>query len=68
MDGDKQSLCDLLTTIRTISKEEMDVSYVKKILKILFNQNYAKGNGTLNQEIRRSVCYVDWLLNRKNAP
>jgi hypothetical protein len=65
IDGDKQSLRDHLMMIRTISKEDMDASYVKKILKSLFQQNYAKGDSDLNHDIRRSICYVDWLLYRK---
>jgi hypothetical protein len=50
--------------IRTLKRAELDVGFVKGHLERWFNKHYAHGNSSLNYEIRRAVCCVDWLLNR----
>lgn len=61
---ESQSLIDLLMMIRTLQRAEVDRSFVKNLLLKLFNKHYAHGEPRVNDEIRRAVCYVDWLLNR----
>ena len=46
-------------------ESELDVVYVKGLLERWFNKHYAHGD--LNHEIRRAVCYVDWLLNHPES-
>jgi len=62
---DAQCLKDYLSMIRTIQRAELDVVYVKGLLERWFNKHYAHGD--LNHEIRRAVCYVDWLLNHPES-
>lgn len=61
---DSQYLIDLLMMIRTLQKTEVDRDFVKSLLLRLFNKHYAQSEPRVNDEFRRSVCYVDWLLNR----
>jgi hypothetical protein len=46
---------------------ELDAGFVQGHLERWFNKHYAHGNSNVNYEIRRAVCYVDWLLNRSEA-
>lgn len=64
---DAQCLKDLLTMIRTIQRSELDAGFVKGLLERWFNKHYANGDSNVNHEIRKSVCYVDWLLNRPES-
>lgn len=65
--SDSRCLRDILSVIRTLSKKELDVKFVKSLLEKMFNKHYAHGDGSVNNELRRTVCYVDWLLNRGDA-
>jgi hypothetical protein len=40
---------------------------VKSQLEKWFNKHYAHGDSGINHEIRRAICYVDWLLNRPES-
>jgi len=60
-----QCLKDILAMIRTIQRAELDAGYTKGLLERWFNKHYAHGD--LNHEIRRAVCYIDWLLNRPES-
>lgn len=62
---DPQCLKDMLAMIRTLLRNELDAVYVKGLLERWFNKHYAQGD--LNHDIRRAVCYVDWLLNRPES-
>ena len=55
----------LLDMVRTLSAKEIDESYLKSVLKEVFNRNFAKGDSLLNDKIRRAICYVDWRVNQK---
>ena len=62
---DAQCLKDYLAMIRTLQRSELDLGYVKGLLERWFNKHYAHGD--LNHEIRRAICYVDWLINRPES-
>lgn len=62
---DSRQLKDALQMIRTFDRAELNITSVKKFLLKVFQKNYAKGNSVLNDEIRRAICYVDWLENAK---
>ena len=64
---DVQCLKDLLAMIRTLQRGELDGGFVKGHLEKCFNKHYANGDSGVNHEIRRAVCYVDWLLNRPGS-
>lgn len=61
---DKPYLIDFLLIIRTLQKNEVDAKFLKGHLEKLFNRHYAQGDSRVNDEIRRAVCYLDWLLNQ----
>ena len=61
---DTQGLKDMLAMIRTLQASEVDATFVKSLLERWFNGHYARGVSDVNHEIRRTVCYVDYLLNR----
>lgn len=65
---DGQELHDLLDMVRTLNCDEIAPDYLKQILLEVFNKNFAKGDQTVNDKIRRAVCYVDWLLHHANVP
>ncbi len=64
---DLQHLKDILAMIRTLKRSELDGSFVKSHLEKCFNKFYANGDSAINHEIRRAVCYVDWMLNRPDS-
>ena len=64
---DVQCLKDLLAMIRTLQREELDAGFVNSHLEKCFNRHYANGDSAINHEIRRAVCYVDWLLNHPDS-
>lgn len=53
-----------LDMIRTLKGEEIDEVYLKKFLLKIFNKYYGHSNQTLNGKIRRTACYLDWILNK----
>lgn len=61
---DNQYLIDLLLMIRTFQKNEVDAKFLKGHLAKLFNHHFAQGDARVNDEIRRAVCYLDWVLNK----
>ena len=64
---DGQCMKDLLAMIRTLQWEELEAGFLKSQLEKWFNKHYAHGDSSINHEIRRAVCYVDWLLNRPKS-
>lgn len=60
---DTQCLKDLLSMVRTLQLAELDAGFIKGQLEKCFNKHYANGDANVNHEMRRAVCYVDWLLN-----
>ena len=64
---DGQCMKDLLAMIRTLQREELEAGFLKNQLEKWFNKHYAHGDSSINHEIRRAVCYVDWLLNRPKS-
>lgn len=58
-----QYLLDLLMMIRTLQINEIDKHFVKELLETLFNKYYAHGEARVTDEIRRSVCYIDMVIN-----
>jgi Putative DNA-binding domain len=61
---DTQCMKDMLAMIRTLQLSELDAGFMKSQMERWFNGHYAHGVSEVNHEIRRTVCYVDWLLNR----
>ena len=64
---DGQCLKDFLTMIRTLQRPDIDAEFIKSQLERWFNKHYANGDSGVNHEIRRAVCYVDWLLDHPEA-
>ncbi|HEX3625709.1 MAG TPA: ATP-binding protein [Verrucomicrobiae bacterium] len=64
---DPQYMKDVLTMVRTLKKEELDAGFVKTLLGKWFNKHYAQLDSGINHDLRRSICYVDWLVNRQEA-
>lgn len=64
---DAQCVKDLLSMIRTLQRAELDAGFVKGHLEKCFNKHYANGDSGVNHEIRRAVCYVDWLINHPGS-
>jgi hypothetical protein len=60
---DSQELSDVLDLIMTLSRTEMALVDLRKILLGIFNTHFAKQMFSLNMKIRRAICYVDWLHN-----
>ena len=67
-DPDAQCLKDMLAMIRTLQELEVEAEFVKAQLEKWFNGHYAHGASDVNHEIRRAVCYVDFVLNRLILP
>lgn len=61
---DERCLRDVLSVLRTLSKKEIDPSYINPLLERLFNKYYARGDSAINSEFRRAVSYLDFALNR----
>ncbi len=53
----------LIQSIRTIGKAELDLKYVFKLLKKVFDLYFTQKNPDISADIRYSICYVDVLLN-----
>lgn len=64
---DTQYLKNMLPMIRTLEVSELDKAFVMGQLEECFKRHYAHGDSNLNHEIRRSVCYVDWLLHQSDV-
>lgn len=67
IDPDTQCLKDLLKMIRTLQPSDLDDGFVKGHLEHWFNKHFAQGDSAINGEIRRTICYMDWLLNRSDV-
>ncbi|EKD81419.1 MAG: hypothetical protein ACD_39C01819G0005 [uncultured bacterium] len=54
-----------LQGLRSLSSKEIksNSSYIRKLLKIWFNKYYASAKGTLADNLRRAICWVDEALN-----
>lgn len=56
-----KELADVLDMVRTIKKTDLPLAYLRELLLGIFNRNFAKQDQTVNDKIRRAICYVDWL-------
>jgi|WetSurSiteA1Bulk_404760.scaffolds.fasta_scaffold23878_1 hypothetical protein len=54
----------LLKAIRTLEFSQIDHSYLFPLLKRCFDTFYANVDGNLAGELRRTICYVDFLINK----
>lgn len=59
-------LNDILDMMRTLTPEEIDALYLKSILLEIFNRNFGRKEQTLNDRIRRAICYLDWKIHFPN--
>lgn len=57
----------MLDMIRTLTRAQLDESYIKDLLRKIFQREFAKGNSPLNDKIRRAICYVDWCIYRPKS-
>ncbi len=60
---DTKQLKEVLRMIRTLDRAKLNINSVKRFLLGVFQKKYAKRDSVLNDEIRRAICYVDWLEN-----
>jgi len=56
----------LLQSIRTLKKTEIDEDYLLPLLKDWFDKYYVDKGANLADDLRRSICYVDLVLNNLN--
>jgi hypothetical protein len=63
VEAEGEELNDLLDSIRTLTHGEVKESYLKSILLQIFNRKFAQGDTALNDRIRKTVCYLDLVLN-----
>jgi len=64
IDKNTRDLVYLIQSIKTIGKDELDLKYVFKLLKKVFDLYFTQKNPDISADIRYSICYVDVLLNR----
>ena len=62
-----KELGDLLDMVRTLKKSDLPLTYLRELLLGIFNRNFAKQDQTVNDKIRRAICYADWLHFRGDA-
>lgn len=61
---DMRQLKYLIQTICTIKAEEIDFDYVLNLLNEIFENYFTEKQFDVSGEIRRSICYVDALMNK----
>lgn len=66
LEGKELEYC--LQALRGISAKEIkkNSSYIRKMLREWFNKHYAAGDGSLVDNLRRAICWVDEALNMKD--
>lgn len=62
-----QELRYLIQSIRSLTKEEFNKKYVLRILKEIYEQHYTNRIYDLAFDIRFSICYVDFVLNKEKV-
>jgi len=57
-----------LQAIRSIAQDNIKrySGYIRDLLKIWFNKYYSSGDGTLVDNLRRAICWIDEALYRKH--
>ncbi len=53
-----------LRMIRTLKKDEIDQSYLFPVVKKWFNLYYFDRNMNLADDIRRTICHIDEVINK----
>lgn len=66
-DLQETDLCDMLDMIRTLSKDDLPLSYLRDLLQKIVNRHFAKNNPKINDKIRRAICYIDYLHYREDT-
>lgn len=61
----ESELVDLLGMVRTIQKKDLPLSYIRKLLSGIYSRNFAIRKQSINDYIRRAICYID-LIHFKN--
>lgn len=51
-----------LRAIRTLSQDQMETGYLFPLLKTWFDMHYTSRDGTIADELRRAICYMDCVL------
>jgi hypothetical protein len=62
-----KELGDLLDMVRTLKKSDLPLTYLRELLLGIFNRNFAKQDQSVNDKIRRAICYVDCLHFREEV-
>lgn len=62
-----KDLTDTLDMVRTLKKGDLPVTYLRELLLGIFTKNFAKQNQTVNDKIRRAICYIDHLHFREEV-
>ncbi len=62
-----KELGDMLDMVRTLKKSDLPITYLRELLLGVFNRNFAKQDQTVNDKIRRAICYVDCLHFREEV-
>jgi hypothetical protein len=60
-------LVDLLDMIRTIQKNDLSLGYIRKLLSEIYSRNFASCDQSINDRIRRAICYVDLIYFKTNV-
>jgi hypothetical protein len=66
----EEELTEILDVVRTLTASEVSSLtpvYLKRLLLTIFNKYYAQQNSTINDKIRRAICYIDWLYYAKEV-
>lgn len=54
-----------LQAIRTLRPNDVSQRYLRGLLKTWFDCHYERRKPNVADDLRRAVCYLDWVLNRK---
>jgi hypothetical protein len=53
----------MLSAMQTLERHEINEHYLKDMLLNVFTQHYARHDRPLTDQFRRTVAYLDWILN-----
>ncbi len=64
---DAQGIRDLLAMIRTLERKELATTFLRTLLEKLFTKHYGRDDSSINHDLRRAICYLDFMLNRSDV-
>ena len=50
--------------IRTLERKELATTFLRGLLEKLFAKHYGREDSSINHDLRRTICYLDFMLNR----